>query len=86
MSDAIPQYHQAEGHSPTTVEWHQERRDRFYAFLIQRGYPTALDAIRAQHLREFIGWGTRLASPAGCISSGTAWPLNTCALAADWKR
>jgi site-specific recombinase XerD len=48
------QHHRAESHAASTVEWHEERLGRFYAFLQARGYPTDLNAVRAPHLRDFI--------------------------------
>ncbi len=56
MEDAVrlyQQHHQTVGHAARTIEWHQERLDRFYAFLQSRKYPTDVTAIRAPHLREW---------------------------------
>lgn len=57
MHDAIRQYqqhHSTEGHSASTIQWHNERLGRFYTFLHDRGLPTDVEDLRAPHLRAFI--------------------------------
>jgi site-specific recombinase XerD len=45
---------QAEGKSPKTTEWYNAFLGRFLHFLASRHFPTSINAIDRDHIREFI--------------------------------
>ena len=45
---------QTEGKSPKTIEWYTSFLERFLQFLSSKGYPTGINQIDKNHVREFI--------------------------------
>ena len=45
---------QTEGKSPRTVEWYTSFLDRFLSFLEHKDYPTAVNYVTRNHIRDFI--------------------------------